>query len=58
LLETDSVRDYAAGMSITYYRDEHRGYLGVTGESPKGFQGIVFVGRGPEPRGAPETVHE
>jgi len=45
-------------MSITYYQDEHGGYLGVTGESPKGFRGIIFVGRGPEPGGGPETVHE
>ena len=45
-------------MSITYYQDEHGGYLGVTGESPKGFRGIVFVGRGPQPGGGPGTVHE
>ena len=45
-------------MSITYYQDEHGGYLGVTSESPQGFRGIVFVGRGPEPGGGPETVHE
>lgn len=45
-------------MSITYYRDEHGGYLGVTAESPKGFRDIVFVGRGSEPGGGPETVHE
>jgi len=45
-------------MSITYYQDEHGGYLGVTGESPKGFRGIIFVGRGPEPGGGPETMHE
>jgi len=45
-------------MSITYYQDEHGGYLGVTDESPKGFRGVIFVGRGPEPGGGPETVHE
>jgi len=45
-------------MSITYYQDEHGGYLGVTGGSPKGFRGIVFVGRGPQPGGGPGTVHE
>ena len=45
-------------MSISYYRDEHGGYLGVTEDSPKGFKGIVFVGRGSEPGGGPETVHE
>ena len=41
-------------MSITYKRDKHGGYPGVTDESPKGFRGIVFVGRGPEPE--PEEV--
>ena len=45
-------------MSITYYQDEHDGYLGVTEESPRGFRGIIFVGRGPDPGGGPETVYE
>jgi hypothetical protein len=45
-------------MRITYYQDEHGGYLGVTEESPKGFTGVVFVGRGPQPGGGPETVSE
>ena len=45
-------------MRITYYQDEHGGYLGVTEESPKGFQGVVFVGCGPRPGGGHETVHE
>jgi|GEM_PF-6975961 len=45
-------------MNVTYYQDEHGGYLGVTDESPKGFQGVVFVGCGPQPGGGPETVAE
>ena len=45
-------------MRITYYQDEHGGYLGVTEESPEGFTGVVFVGRGPLPGGGPETVSE
>ena len=45
-------------MSVTYYQDEHGGYLGVTEKSPKGFKGVVFVGCGPRPGGGPETVHE
>ena len=45
-------------MGVTYYQDEYGGYLGVTDESPKGFQGVVFVGSGPRPGGGSETVHE
>lgn len=45
-------------MRVTYYQDEYGGYLGVAEESPKGFTGVVFVGRGPLPGGGPETVSE
>lgn len=45
-------------MRVTYYQDEYGGYLGATEESPKGFKGVVFVGRGPQPGGGPEAVTE
>lgn len=33
-------------MKIAYYRDENGGYHGVTDECPRGFQHIVYAGRG------------
>ena len=45
-------------MSVTYYQDGHGGYLGLTEESPNGFKGVVFVGRGPQPGRGPESVSE
>ncbi|REJ65666.1 MAG: hypothetical protein DWQ31_17150 [Planctomycetota bacterium] len=43
-------------MSITYYRNEYGGYLGITTETAMG--GTVFVGRGPDRDGGPDTVRE
>lgn len=34
------------------------GYIGVTNESPVGFEDMLFVGMGPKPGGGHETVHE
>ncbi len=45
-------------MKITYYRDPHGGYHGITDESPKGLTGCVCVGRGPAEHGRIETVKE
>ena len=41
----------------THYFLTPEGYVGLTDESPKGFRGVVFVGRGPR-GGGPETVCE
>jgi hypothetical protein len=43
-------------VTITYYRTPE-GYVGLTDESPRGFKGVIFVGRGPK-GGGPETVCE
>ena len=45
-------------MKITYYRDPFGGYHGVTDESPKGLDGCVCAGRGPDEHGGIETVKE
>lgn len=36
-------------IEITYYRDNSGDYHGVTNQSPKGFKGVILVGRGPCP---------
>lgn len=42
---------------IHYYQYED-GYIGVTNRSPKGMKGVVFIGRGPNPREGIESVCE
>lgn len=34
------------------------GYIGVTSKSPKGMKGVIFIGRGPNPREGIESVCE
>jgi hypothetical protein len=43
--------------TITYYRTPD-GYAGLTDQSPRGFQGLVFVGRGPKISGDPDSIEE
>lgn len=42
---------------IRYFEYEN-GYIGVTNQCPKGMKGVVFVGRGPNPREGIESVCE
>jgi len=42
--------------TVTYYKTPE-GYVGLTNDSPRGFKGIIFVGKGPK-GGGPETVCE
>ena len=42
---------------FAYFRTDD-GFLGVTNESPKGMEGLVFAGRGPQPGQGIESVHE
>lgn len=36
-------------IEITYYRDNSGDYHGVTNQNPKGFKGVILIGRGPCP---------
>jgi len=45
-------------MKVTYYRDTSGDYHGITDKCPKGFNGVVFIGRGPERSTMFESVIE
>lgn len=43
---------------VTYYEDGHGGYIAITSRCPKGFDGIVFVGKGPRPNCGVDSIQE